>query len=76
MKISSRARKILRSEMTRRFWTQAKLAQESGVSEPAVSRALRSGKAHPGNFVSICKALRIRPETLMSASVLGQQTDA
>jgi len=68
MNIPSKARKILREKLNRRFWTQTRLAQEAGLSEAIISRALNSGRAHPDNFMLICKALRIRPETLMPTS--------
>jgi transcriptional regulator with XRE-family HTH domain len=58
-----------------RMWTQAKLAQEAGVSPTTVSgiETGKIGRPHFGTIGKLALALRVTPEELLHSRAVGEQ---
>jgi len=61
-----------------RMWTQARLAQEAGVSPTTVSgiETGKVGRPHFGTLGKLALALGVAPEELRSQELVGQQDPA
>lgn len=60
----------------RRMWTQARLAEEAGISPTTVSgiESGRIGRPHFGTLRKLARALGVEPEELVYGAVVGPDT--
>ena len=62
----------LRDARLRRLWTQAQLAQASGVSLHVVNRAENGERVAVATAQKFADALRVRPEVLLGSPKMAE----